>query len=118
MSKIPTLNQIVGRVENIGLAKRKRALQGRKPLYSDGYIIALAIYQKLAGFKYAQQMLEVLASLGKDVPAASTFAERKALLVMHILAVKQLCSSQPPPNNIWIQKSSRLLTSPGQTEAS
>ena len=95
MSKIPTLNQIVCRVENIGLAKRKKALQGRKPLYSDSYIIALAVYQKLARFKYAQQMLEVLASLNNEVPAASTFAERKALLVTQIiLAVKQLCSTQ------------------------
>lgn len=95
MSKIPTVNQIVCSVENIGLAKRKKALQGRKFLYSDSYIGALAVYQKLARFKYAQQMLEVLASLDKDIPAASTFAERKALLVMQIiLAVKQLCSTQ------------------------
>lgn len=92
MSKIPTLEQIVQSVENLGLAKRRKAPQGRKLVYSDSYIIALAIYQKLARFKYTQQMLEVLDSLDKDVPAASTFAERKAGLVRQIiLAVKALC---------------------------
>ncbi len=37
--------------------------------------MALAVYQKLAGFRYAQQMLAVLRSLGQTVPAPSTFAE-------------------------------------------
>lgn len=93
MSSIPTLEQIVQAVEDIGLVKRRKAAQGRKPVYSDSYIIALAVYQKLASFKYSQKMLEVLTSLGKDVPAPSTFAERKAGLVMQIiLALKQLCS--------------------------
>ena len=79
-------------MENLRLAKRRKAPQGRKLVYSDSYIIALAIYQKLARFKYTQQMLEVLDSLGKDVPAASTFAERKSSLVRQvILAVKALC---------------------------
>jgi hypothetical protein len=95
VSKIPTLKRIVQSVEKLALAKRKRAPQGRKPSYSDSYIIGLAVYQKLARFKYSQQMLEVLASLGRKVPAPSTFAERKAGLVMQIiLAVKQLCSGQ------------------------
>lgn len=94
MSKTPTLNRIVQEVEKLGLAKRKKAPQGRKPVYSDSYIIALAVYQKLASFKYSQKMLEVLASSGKDVPAPSTFAERKAGLVMQIiLALKQLYSN-------------------------
>ncbi len=92
MSKIPTLERIVQSVENLGLAKRQEAPQGRKPVYSDSYIIALAIYQKLARFKYAQQMLEVLESLGKDVPVASTFAARKARLVPQLIsAVRALC---------------------------
>ena len=48
MSKTPTLNRIVQEVEKLGLVKRKKAFQGRKPVYSDSYIIALAVYQKLA----------------------------------------------------------------------
>lgn len=88
-----TLSEIVLRVESLALAKRKKAAQGRKPVYSDSLIIALAVYQKLAGFRYAQQMLAVLASLGTRVPAPSTFCERKAALLLQIiLAVKQLCS--------------------------
>lgn len=95
MSKIATLVEIVQSVESLGLAKRRKAPQGRKPRYADSYIIALAVYQKLAGFKYSQKMLAVLASLDKAVPAPSTFAERKAALVTQIiLAVKQLCSAQ------------------------
>ena len=95
MSKIPTLIEIVQSVESLGLAKRRKALQGRKPFYSDSYIVALAVYQKLAGFKYSQKMLAVLSSLTIAVPAPSTFAERKAGLVMQIIAaVKQLCSAQ------------------------
>jgi len=93
VSKTPTLREIVQSVENLRLAKRRKAPQGRKLLYSDSYIIALAVYQKLAGFKYSQKMLDVLASLDQAVPAASTFAERKVGLVLQIiLAVKQLCS--------------------------
>ena len=95
MSSIPTLSEIVQAVEKRGLAKRRKAPQGRKPEYSDNTIIALAVYQKLARFKYAQQMLEVLKSLEQKAPAPSTFAERKVGLVMQILsAVKQLCSAQ------------------------
>ncbi len=93
MSKIPTLKAIVQRVAHLPLAKRKKAPQGRKPVYSDSLIIALAVYQKLAGFRYSQQMLAVLTSLAVEVPTPSTFSERKAqLLGQVILAVKQLCS--------------------------
>ena len=93
MAHIATLSEIVQSVEGLALAKRKKALQGRKPVYSDSFIIALAVYQKLASFRYAQQMLAVLGSLGIEVPAPSTFCERKAsLLTQIILAVKQLCS--------------------------
>lgn len=75
--------------------KRKKAPQGCKPVYSDNFIIALAVYQKLAGFRHAQQMLAVLVSLEVEVPAPSTFGERKSLLLGPlILAVKQLCSKQ------------------------
>lgn len=48
-----------------------------------------------AGFRYAQQMLAVLRSLGQPVPAPSTFPERKAgpgFMGLLILAVKQLCA--------------------------
>ncbi len=62
-------------------------------MFGDSFIVALALYQKLAGFRYSQQMLEVLASLEVEVPAPSTFSERKAaLLAQVVLAVKQLCS--------------------------
>lgn len=89
MCKTPTLQEFLRSVKKPGLAKRRKAAQGQKPVYSDSYIIALAIYQKLARFKYTQQIVEVLSSLETDVPAPSTFAERKALLVMQIiLAVK------------------------------
>jgi len=47
----------------------------------------------MASFRYAQQMLAVLGALGIDVPAPSTFSERKTqLLGQLVLAVKQLCS--------------------------
>ncbi len=94
MSKIPTLAEIVQAVDALALRKRERAPQGRKAKYTDSFIIALTVYQKLSGFRYAQQMLAVLASLDQDVPAPSTFAERKAgLMGQLILAVKQLCSA-------------------------
>ncbi len=93
MSKTPTLEEIVQAVDALALRKRKRAPQGRKAKYPDNFIIALTVYQKLSGFRYAQQLLAVLASLKQDVPAPSTFAEREAgLMGRLILAVKQLCS--------------------------
>lgn len=92
MSKIPTLEEIVQVVERLPLSKRRKAPQGRKPIFPDSFIIALAVFQKLASFRYAQQMLAVLGALGVDVPAPSTFSERKTqLLGQVILAVKQLC---------------------------
>lgn len=95
MRTFPTLKTIVQVIEGLSLAKRRKAPQGRKPVYSDSYIIALAVYQKQFGFKYAQQMLAVLKSLDVDVPSASTFCERKKqLLGQIILAVKQLCAKQ------------------------
>jgi hypothetical protein len=93
VSKIPTLKAIVQRVAHLPLAKRKKAPQGRKPVYSESLIIALAVYQKFAGFRYSQQMLAVLRSLAVEVPTPSTFSERKTqLLGQIILAVKRLCS--------------------------
>ncbi len=93
MSKIPTLEEIVQIVERLPIRKRRKAPQGRKPTFSDSFIIALAVYQKLASFRHAQKMLAVMISLGVKVPAPSTFSERKAsLLAQIILAVKQLCS--------------------------
>ncbi len=93
MSRIPTLEEIVQVVEHLPLRKRRKAPQGRKPTFSDSFIIALAVYQKLASFRHAQKMLAVMISLGVKVPAPSTFSERKAsLLAQVILAVKQLCS--------------------------
>lgn len=75
--------------------RRKKAPQGRKPTFSGNFIIALAVYQKLASFRHSQQMLAILTSLGIVVPAPSTFAERKAALIAQlILAVKQLCQVQ------------------------
>ena len=95
MSKTPTLEEIVQAVERLALVKRRKAPQGRKPKYSDNFIVALAVYQKLASFRYSQKMLEVAASFGVDVPVASTFCERKqALLGQIILAVKRLCAEQ------------------------
>lgn len=93
MSKIPTLEEIVQAVERLPLRKRRKAPQGRKPIFVDSFIIGLAVYQKLAGFRYAQQMLAVLVLLGKDVPAPTTFCERKAVLLGQIiLVVKRLCA--------------------------
>ena len=81
MSKTPTLNEIVQAVARLPLAKRRRARQGRKAKYSDDQIVALAVYKKLAGFRYARQMLEVLGSLGVAVPSPATFCERKLSLM-------------------------------------
>ena len=95
MRKIPTLEEIVQAVERLPLKKRKKAPQGRAPVFSDTFIIALALYQKVASFRHAQKMLEVAASFGVDVPVPSTFCERKRLLLGQIiLAVKHLCSKQ------------------------
>ena len=95
MRKNPTLDEIIQAVDKLSLKRRKKAPQGRKLVYSDSFIIALAIYQKLYSFKYALKMLEVLKSLGLVVPSASSFSERKALLIGQIiLAVKTLCSQQ------------------------
>lgn len=95
MRTLPTLKTIVQVIEGLPLAKRRKAPQGRKPLYSDNYIVALAVYQKQFGFKYAQQMLVVLKSLDIDVPAPSTFCTRKQqLLGQIILVVKHLCAQQ------------------------
>ena len=93
MSKLPTLEEIVQAVNKLALTKRRRAPQGRKPKYTDSFIIALTVYQKLSGFRYAQQMLAVLGSLGVAVPSPATFCERKAgLMGQLVLAVKRLCS--------------------------
>ena len=95
MRTIPTLSEIIQTIDKLGLSKRRKAAQGRKPRYTDSFIIALAVYQKLARFKYAQQMLEVLKSAEMKVPSPSSFSERKALLIGQIiLAVKRLCSQQ------------------------
>jgi hypothetical protein len=95
MRTSPTLKTIVQVIEGLPLAKRNKAPQGRKPVYSDSYIIALAVYQKLYKIKYAQAMLAILASFEVDAPSASTFCERKQqLLGQIILAVKQLCAQQ------------------------
>ena len=56
MSKIPTLEEIVHAVESLPLKKRRKAPQGRKAVFPDAFIIALAVYQKLASFRYAQKM--------------------------------------------------------------
>jgi len=93
VSKIPTLEEIVQAIDALALQKRKRAPQGCKPTYGDSFILGLAVYQKLAGFRFAQQMLGVLRSLGVAVPSPATFCERKARLMDQlILTVKQLCT--------------------------
>ena len=95
MRKIPTLEEIIQAVERLPLQKRRKAPQGREPVFSDSFIIALALYQKFASFRYSQKMLEVAASFGVDVPVPSTFCERKRLLLGQIiLAVKRLCAGQ------------------------
>lgn len=83
MSNAPTLEEVVQAVDALALRKRRRALQGRPATYPDGAIVALAlaVYQKLAGFRYAKQMLAVLGSLGVAVPSAATFGERKTALL-------------------------------------
>jgi len=91
----PTLKTIVQVIEGLPLAKRRKAAQGRKPIYSDSFIVALAVYQKLYKIKHAQAMLAILASFDVDVPAASTFCERKQqLLGQIILVVKHLCANR------------------------
>jgi len=57
MRAYPSLNEIVAAVRGLMLPARKKALQGRKPLYGDELIIALAVYQHLWRWRYAQDML-------------------------------------------------------------
>jgi len=59
-----SLKRIIRAVEQLALPKRKRAVQGRKAVYSDELIIALAVYQHLGGFRYATSMLENLREQG------------------------------------------------------
>jgi len=54
MRHYPSLPEIVAAVEALLRPRRKKALQGRKPRYSDERIIALAVYQHLWRFRYAQ----------------------------------------------------------------
>ena len=53
MRHYPSLPEIVAAVEALR-PRCKKALQGRKPRYSDERIIALAVYQHLWRFRYAQ----------------------------------------------------------------
>jgi hypothetical protein len=74
------------------LPPRKKAVQGRSATYSDELILAIAVYQHLWGFKYASKLLENLKAQGWQVPAASTYSERKKLLLGSVIvAVKALC---------------------------
>jgi hypothetical protein len=81
MRYYPSLQEIAAAVEALLLPRRKKASQGRKPLYSDELIFALAVYQHLWRFRYAQDLLHWLRSQGEPVPAPSTFCERKAQLL-------------------------------------
>jgi len=97
MRHYPSLPEIVAAVEALLLPRRKKAPQGRKPRYSDELIIALAVYQHLWRFRYAQDLLYWLRTHGHQVPAPSTFCERKAqLLGQMILAVKALAGLYNP----------------------
>ena len=98
MRYYPSLQEIVAAIEALLLPRRKKAPQGRKPRYSDELIIALALYQRLSRFSYAQDMLHWLRTHGEPVPAPSTFCERKAqLLGQVVLAVKALAGLLNPP---------------------
>jgi len=97
MRHYPSLPEIVAAVEALLLPRRKKAPQGRKPRYSDERIIALAVYQHLGRFRYAQDLLYWLRTHGHQVPAPATFCERKAqLLGQVILAVKALAGLYNP----------------------
>jgi hypothetical protein len=97
MRHYPSLPEIVAAVEALLLPRRKKAPQGRKPRYSDELIIALAVYQHLWRFRYAQDLLYWLRTHGHQVPAPATFCERKAqLLGQVILAVKALAGLYNP----------------------
>ena len=97
MRHYPSLPEIVAAVEALLLPRRKKAPQGRKPRYSDELIIALAVYQPLWRFRYAQDLSYWLRTHGHQVPAPATFCERKAqLLGQVILAVKALAGLYNP----------------------
>ena len=89
MRHYPSLPEIVAAVEALLRPRRKKAPQGRKPRYSDELIIALAVYQHLGRFRYAQDLLYWLRTHGHQVPAPATCCEGKAQpLGQVILAVK------------------------------
>jgi hypothetical protein len=107
----PSLSRIVTTVKQLYLPKRNRAVQGCQPHYSDDLIVALAVYQHLAGFKYANAMLDSLAKQGLDIPAESTYSERKKLLLGSvILAVKALCGFGEHPRRVHMD-SKQVATS-------
>jgi Transposase DDE domain len=107
----PSLSQIVTAVQQLYLPSRKRANQGCKPIFMDSFIIGLAVYQHIAGFKYANAMLDSLEKQGLDVPAPSTYSERKKrLLGSIILAVKSLADFGEKPVRVHMD-SKQLATS-------
>jgi Transposase DDE domain len=94
----PSLNRIVTAIVQLRLPLRKRAVQGVQPRFSDTFILALAVYQNISGFKFANAMLENLQAQGIDVPATSTFSERKKLLLGNIVVcIKALCQFAQKP---------------------
>lgn len=94
-----SLDQLQRMVSVLMLPPRRRSVRGRKPQYSDELIIALVVYQRLWKFAFTDKMLAWLRVHGYDVPAPSTFCERKQqLLPQIILAVKVLsCLGEQPP---------------------
>lgn len=88
----PSLSRILTAIEHLHLPRRKRAVQGRSASYPDELILAIAVYQHLWGFKYANKLLECLSQQGWAVPAPSTYSKRKKqLLGSVIVSVKALC---------------------------
>ena len=61
------------------------------------------MYPHLWGFKYANKLLENLKAQGWQVPAASTYSERKKLLLGSVIvAVKALCGFGFKPTRVHL----------------
>lgn len=86
-----SLNEIIGLIKGLKLAFRRRDSRGRQAVYSDELIISIAIYQRMYSIKQTNSTLDLLKEQGYNVPATSTFSERKKqLLTQIILACKAL----------------------------
>ena len=112
----PSLGQIVAVGQSLLLPKRERDRRGRKPSYSDEFIIGLVIFERVWGFNSSKKLLALLSSMGEQVPAEVTFCERKQKLIAVILKVlKQFFASGSDAARFHLDSKKLVVGSLGRT---